>query len=291
MGVNMAGNCIVDDAVCCQASRMEILRRYYTACVEQIQGKCDVSTVSKLKLLMNQAEVTPEIFPAVSAALSKAEATGAPAGAMVLPDGTVITGKTSSTLGAASALLLNALKHLAGIDDSIDLISAQVLEPICQLKTDYLSPQEPPAPYRRGAHCPDHLRPHQSRRPKGQGAAVRASGLRGPFLRGAEPGGRKLAQESGHSRFLRSEVRKQPPVPQVNTKKTDGLNRSDHPFLFALMKLGQYRINRQESLTRDFSSEKGVKPQEYFVYFKVLQTKSWRKRSVRIRRRICAVLP
>ena len=76
MGVNMAGNCIVDDAVCCQASRMEILRRYYTACVEQIQGKCDASTVSKLKLLMNQAEVTPEIFPAVSAALSKAEATG-----------------------------------------------------------------------------------------------------------------------------------------------------------------------------------------------------------------------
>lgn len=113
---------------------MEILRRYYTACVEQLQGKCDVSTVSKLKLLMNQAEVTPEIFPAVSAALSKAEATGAPAGAMVLPDGTVITGKTSSTLGAASALLLNALKHLAGIDDSIDLISAQVLEPICQRK-------------------------------------------------------------------------------------------------------------------------------------------------------------
>ena len=143
MGVNMAGNCIVDDAVCCQASRMEILRRYYTACVEQIQGKCDVSTVSKLKLLMNQAEVTPEIFPAVSAALSKAEATGAPAGAMVLPDGTVITGKTSSTLGAASALLLNALKHLAGIDDSIDLISAQVLEPICQLKTDYLSHKNP----------------------------------------------------------------------------------------------------------------------------------------------------
>lgn len=143
MGVNMAGYCIVDDAICCQASRMEILRRYYTACVEHLQGKCDDTTVNKLKLLMNQADVTTDIFPAVSAALLKADATGAPAGAMQLPDGTVVTGKTSSTLGAASALLLNALKHLAGIDDSIDLISAQVLEPICQLKTGYLSHKNP----------------------------------------------------------------------------------------------------------------------------------------------------
>ena len=143
MGVNMAGNCIVDDAVCCQASRMEILRRYYTACVERLQGKCDDAPVRALELLMNQADVTPEICPAVSAALLKAETTHAPAGAMVLPDGQVVTGKTSSTLGAASALLLNALKALGGIDDRSELISAQVLEPVCNLKTRYLGHRNP----------------------------------------------------------------------------------------------------------------------------------------------------
>ena len=143
MGVNMAGLCIVDDQVCREASRMEILRRYYTASVERVQGKCDDEPIRKLELLMNQASVTPELFPAVSAALLKAETTGAPAGAMVLPDGRVITGKTSDTLGAASALLLNALKALGGIDDDLDLISAQVLEPICDLKTRYLLHRNP----------------------------------------------------------------------------------------------------------------------------------------------------
>ena len=91
MGVNMAGNCIVDDAVCCEASRMEILRRYYTACVDRKRGKAGDEPVRKLELVMNQAGVTPEICPAVSASLLKAEATGAPAGAMVLPDGRVVT--------------------------------------------------------------------------------------------------------------------------------------------------------------------------------------------------------
>jgi uncharacterized protein (UPF0371 family) len=143
MGVNMAGYCIVDDQVCRDASKMEILRRYYTACVERLQGKCDDEQVRKLELLMNQSGVTPELCPAVSAALSKAEATGAPAGAMVLPEGQVVTGKTSDTLGAASALLLNALKVLGGIDDQDELIAAQVLEPICDLKTRYLSHKNP----------------------------------------------------------------------------------------------------------------------------------------------------
>lgn len=92
---------------------------------------------------MNQAGVTPEICPAVSAALLKAEATGAPAGAMVLPDGRVVTGKTSETLGAASALLLNALKALGSIDHHFELISAQVLEPVCRLKTGYLGHKNP----------------------------------------------------------------------------------------------------------------------------------------------------
>ena len=97
----------------------------------------------ELELLMKQAKVSAEIFPAVSAALLKAETTGAPAGALVLPDGRVITGRTSDTLGAASALLLNALKALAGIDDRFHLISAQVLEPICDLKTQYLLHKNP----------------------------------------------------------------------------------------------------------------------------------------------------
>ena len=92
---------------------------------------------------MNQAEVTPEICPAISAALLKAETTKAPAGAMVLPDGQVVTGKTSSALGAASALLLNALKAVGGIDDQVELISAQVLEPVCNLKTQYLGHRNP----------------------------------------------------------------------------------------------------------------------------------------------------
>ncbi|MBR4869340.1 MAG: DUF1846 domain-containing protein, partial [Oscillospiraceae bacterium] len=138
MGVNMVGNCIVDDEVCRTASRMEILRRYYTACVERVQGKGSAETVQKLELLMQKADATPEICPAVSAALLKAETTGGPAGAMILPDGRVVTGKTSPTLGAASALLLNALKAVSGIGDEKELISAQVLEPVCNLKTRYL---------------------------------------------------------------------------------------------------------------------------------------------------------
>ncbi len=143
MGVNMAGFCIMDDDVCCEASKMEILRRYYTACVDRVRGKCDDEVIRKLELVMKQAGVTSDIFPAVSAARLKAETTGAPAGAMLLPDGRLITGKTSDNLGAASALLLNALKALGGIGDQFDLISAQVLEPICDLKTQYLLHKNP----------------------------------------------------------------------------------------------------------------------------------------------------
>ncbi len=143
MGVNMAGNCITDDEVCCDASRKEILRRYYTACVGRCCGTADESQIVKLEILMNQAGVTPEICPAVSASLTKAESTGRPAGAMVLPDGGVVTGRTSDTLGAASALLLNALKHLAGIDSEKDLIASDVLEPICALKTQNLKHKNP----------------------------------------------------------------------------------------------------------------------------------------------------
>ncbi len=143
MGVNMAGNCIIDDEVCIKASQMEILRRYYTSGVNHLRGKQDDSETRKIELIMNKAGITSEICPAVSAALLKAETTGSPAGAMVLPDGRVITGKTSDTLGAASALLLNALKALGDIEDKLELISAQVLEPICDLKTQYLKHKNP----------------------------------------------------------------------------------------------------------------------------------------------------
>ena len=122
---------------------MEILRRYYTACTGRLRGTVDDEVVYKLELLMKQADITPAIFPAVSAALVREEATGKPAGAMVLPDGRVVTGKTSDLLGASASLLLNALKALGGIDQDLDLISTQVLEPICRLKTESLGNKNP----------------------------------------------------------------------------------------------------------------------------------------------------
>ena len=143
MGVNMVGNCIVDDEACRQASRKEILRRYYSACVDRIRGKDADEAIRKLELLMKQADVTTDIFPAVAASLKRAEETDGPAGAMVLPDGRLITGRTSETLGAASAMLLNALKVLAGIDDEKHLIASHVLEPICDLKTGYMGHRNP----------------------------------------------------------------------------------------------------------------------------------------------------
>ncbi len=143
MGVNMAGNCIIDDEVCCEASKKEIIRRYFATSTSVIRGNSDESQIRKLELLMNQAGITTQYCPAVPRALERAEETKSPAGAMVLPDGRIVTGKTSSTLGAASALLLNALKALGNIDAETDLIEAQVLEPICELKTKYLKHKNP----------------------------------------------------------------------------------------------------------------------------------------------------
>ncbi|MBR6089288.1 MAG: DUF1846 family protein, partial [Anaerolineaceae bacterium] len=143
MGVNMIGSCIVDDQACREASYKEILRRYYIASVERLQGKSSDEVVRKLDILMKKAGITPEIRPEISAALLKAETTGGPAGAMHLPDGRVVTGKTSEILGAAAALLLNALKAMGGIDDQFDLISTEVLKPVCDLKTRYLHHKNP----------------------------------------------------------------------------------------------------------------------------------------------------
>ena len=143
MGVNMAGNCIVDDAVCRDASCKEILRRYFAVSAERLKGTGDESQVRKLQLLMNRAGITPEQSPLVCAARQRAAATGTPAAALRLPDGRIVTGRTSSTLGAGAAMLLNALKVLGGIDDGTDLIDAQVLAPICDLKTRHLKHKNP----------------------------------------------------------------------------------------------------------------------------------------------------
>lgn len=122
---------------------MEIVRRYFQTAVEHKRTGCGERALSKIELLMNRAGVTANLSPARSAALLKEEMTGAPAGAMVLPDGTVVTGKTGNLLGAASALLMNALKGVAGLNDELEVISDEVLEPICHLKTQHLHNQNP----------------------------------------------------------------------------------------------------------------------------------------------------
>ena len=143
MGVNMAGFAIVDDEACQEASRMEILRRYYAGLVDRAKGNCDDTVVTKLELVMQQAGVTADICPAVQVSLDKAAETGAPAGAMELSDGTIVTGRTSSLLGPSAALLLNALKYMAGIDHRLELIPAHVIEPISTMKTGYLGHRNP----------------------------------------------------------------------------------------------------------------------------------------------------
>ena len=143
MGVNMAGYAIFDDEACCDASRQEIIRRYYSACCTVRQGLSDGNDVRKLELIMSSAGISTEQRKPVAASLAVAERTSAPAVAIELPDGTMITGKTSSLLGASSATLLNALKALAGIDDSIHLISPTVIEPIQKLKVDHMGNHNP----------------------------------------------------------------------------------------------------------------------------------------------------
>ena len=144
MGVNMAGNCIMDDAVCCEASCNEIIRRYFKSLCELKNGAQVQSEVYKLELLMNQAGLVLGSRPVEQAAHAVSEKTGgAPAAAIELPDGTVVTGKTGPLLGAASSALLNALKKLAGIDQEVDLVSAAAIEPIQTLKTNYLGSKNP----------------------------------------------------------------------------------------------------------------------------------------------------
>ena len=143
MGVNMAGNCIVNDEAVCQASRQEIIRRYYEALCDQKKGQKVDDALRKLDLLMKKAGVSPADRRVVAPALKRAEATGAPAAAMELPDGTIVTGKTSALLGASSALLLNALKALGGMHSDLHLISPAALDPIQHLKVAHLGNRNP----------------------------------------------------------------------------------------------------------------------------------------------------
>ena len=143
MGVNMLGFCIQNDEVCVEASRQEILRRYYAAACGVRRGTADPNEVRKIELIMNSLGLSPEDRPVVAAALDKAEKTGGPAVALELNDGRIVTGKTSSLLGASSACLLNAVKALAGIDKKLPLIAPGVIEPIQHLKVEHLGNHNP----------------------------------------------------------------------------------------------------------------------------------------------------
>ena len=136
MGVNMAGNCIVDDEACCEASKMEIIRRYYTAVNRVAKEEASESEVYKIELLMKQAKITTDDRKVTVAAKKRAEETG-------VEDGTIITSKTTDFLGASSALILNALKHLAGIEHDEKLIKPEFIEPIQNLKVEYLGGKNP----------------------------------------------------------------------------------------------------------------------------------------------------
>ena len=143
MGVNMAGFAIIDDEVVREASKQEIIRRYYSALVNARQGMGEQADVARIELLMKQVGTSVKERAVVSAALQKAEITGAPATALELPNGKIITGKTSSLLGASSSLLLNCLKELAGIPDEVNLISPTIIEPIQELKIKIMGNHNP----------------------------------------------------------------------------------------------------------------------------------------------------
>ena len=137
MGVNMAGFCIFDDEACSEASRMEIIRRYYAALVRQRKGDDDGHEAAKIEMIMKQAGISVSEREVVSAAMDKEEETGRPACAIQLPDGRLLTGRTTDLMGSASAALLNALKVLADIADPVLLMSSEIIKPVQDLKNSY----------------------------------------------------------------------------------------------------------------------------------------------------------
>ncbi|MGN0436605.1 MAG: DUF1846 domain-containing protein [Wujia sp.] len=143
MGVNMAGNCIVDDDVCCNASKQEIIRRYYKCLCDRKRNGESKDDILKLELLMKQAGINIKDRKVAVKALEREEHTGHPAVAIELPDGTIVTGKTSDLCGASAAALLNAIKVLAGIDHEVKLVAPETIKPIQSLKTEYLGSRNP----------------------------------------------------------------------------------------------------------------------------------------------------
>lgn len=143
MGVNMVGHCITDEKIVASAAKQEIIRRYYAALYDARHGADTAKEREKLSILMNKVGISPDDRPVAVKAKEVAEATGAPAAAIELDDGTVITGKTKELLGAASAALLNALKSLAGLDDELLLLPASIIEPVQDLKVRYLGSKNP----------------------------------------------------------------------------------------------------------------------------------------------------
>ena len=143
MGVNMAGFCIVDDEVCCEASYQEIIRRYYHALNRLAEEEGSEDEVYKLELLIKQAKITTGMRRVIAPCMERAQLIQAPAAAMELNDGTLVTGKTSNLLGASAAVLLNAIKVLGGIPHDLHLIAPSAIEPIQTLKTNYLGSRNP----------------------------------------------------------------------------------------------------------------------------------------------------
>lgn len=143
MGVNMAGFCVQEDEVCREASRQEIIRRYYQALVKRAQGQDAENEVAKIERLMRNTKITVEDRKVVPVALEVARERNVPAAAMELPNGKMVTGKTGELLGACAALLLNAIKELGGLEDSLHLVSPESIQPIQHLKTAYLGSKNP----------------------------------------------------------------------------------------------------------------------------------------------------
>lgn len=143
MGVNMAGNCILDDEACCEASRMEIIRRYYATLNKMVQDGASENELYKIELLMKQEKISTDDRKVTVACRQRAEELGVPTAAIELPGHQIITSKTSDFLGASAALLLNALKYLAGIDHDVKLIKPEAIAPIQDLKVRYLGGRNP----------------------------------------------------------------------------------------------------------------------------------------------------
>jgi uncharacterized protein (UPF0371 family) len=143
MGVNMVGFCICDDEACCNASRDEIIRRYYDATNKMADGADNESEINKILMLFNQAKITTAYRRVTVAAAAKKELSGHTAAAMELSDGSIITSKSSPLLGCSAALILNATKYLAGIDHEVKLIPQSLIEPVQKTKTEYLGAKNP----------------------------------------------------------------------------------------------------------------------------------------------------